>query len=121
MVLHLVSTACPSSSPSLHAPGNSHLSTQARHNAMDLSVMEPRKQMAKRIPASNQDDYDIGTLDLYGLDITPFPKPRHFYPVDRTPPLPTKKPYMAPIKDSYCTTGACLRCGSVIIMRNAAR
>jgi hypothetical protein len=112
MVLRLVGTTRPSFGSSLHTPSNTHPPIQARHDTMDLSVIEPRKQMAKRIPSSNQDDYEIGTLDLYGLDIAPLSKPRQFYSVERTPPLPTKQPYMAPIKDSYRTTGACLRCGS---------
>ena len=63
---------------------------------MDLSALElefpdkqQRKQMARRIPASNQDKLNIGTLDICSLE--PFPK------------LP---------KTSYRTTGACLRCGS---------
>jgi hypothetical protein len=82
---------------------------------MDLSAVELRKQMARRNPAPNQDEFSIDTLDICNLEPFPKPQPRplHFYPVrERTPPLPTDMPYMAPKTTSYRTTGACLRCGS---------
>jgi hypothetical protein len=83
----------------------------ARNDTMDLFAIEPRKQMARRIPALNQDEFNICTLDIYGLELfpKPQPKPRHFYLIrDRTPLLPTDMPYMAPKTTSYRTTGACL-------------
>jgi hypothetical protein len=54
---------------------NAHVNhgSHARNDTIDLSAIEPRKQMARRIPAPNQDEFDIGTLDIYGLE--PFPKP----------------------------------------------
>lgn len=108
MVLRLIGTA----RPSVPSQNNSHLPIQARNDAMDLSVMEPRKQMARRIPASNQDEFDIGTLDICSLEPfpKPQPKPRRFFPVyEHTPPPSTDKLVS---KTSYRTTGACLRCGS---------
>ena len=113
MVLRLISTARPSSGFLSHS--NSHPPVQARHDTMDLSAID-RKQMARRIPAVNQDELNIGTLNICGLE--PFPKPQlkplRFYPLrNPTPPLPTDMPYMAlKVITSYRTTGACLRCGS---------
>ncbi len=108
MVLRLVSIARPSSGfPLAPLQSNSHLSIQARNDAMDLSVIELHKQIAWRNPPPNQNKFDIGTLDICNLE--PFPKPRHFFPVhEHTPPSTDK----LVSKTSYRTTGACLRCGS---------
>jgi hypothetical protein len=111
MVLRLISTARPSSGFPLYS--NSHPPVQARNNTIDLSAID-RKQMARRIPAANQDEFDIETLNIYGLEPSkPQLKPRHFFPVHEcTPPLPTDMPYIAPKTSSYRTTGACLRYGN---------
>jgi hypothetical protein len=110
MVLRLIGTARPS--PSLPLQSNSHPPIQARNDVMDLSVIEPCKQMAKRHPASNQAEFDIGTLDICSLEPfpKPQPKPRHFYPVYKHTPPPSTDKLVS--KTSYHMTGACLQCRS---------
>jgi hypothetical protein len=57
------------------APSFTSPPVQARGDTIDLSALElefpdkqQRKQMARRIPALNQDELDINTLNVYGLD-----------------------------------------------------
>jgi hypothetical protein len=112
MVLCLISTVRFSSGFALQS--NDHFPSQAHNNTIDISILECElcKQMAWHIPVSNQDKFDIRTLDIYSLEpfSKPQPKPQHFSSVcEHTSSLSTDKRVS---KTSYCITGVCLQCRS---------